>query len=394
MRIGTLGAGAMGREILRNLLEISEADEFLVVDADGARAKAVIGALGDERLRVAIADANQIEATAECLRGCTVVVNAAQYYVNVNVMRACLRAGCHYLDLGGLFHMTRRQLELRREFEEAKLTAVLGIGAAPGITNVLARYGYERLDEVFAARLSFAGENLAGSPEVDAFVPPYSIRTIMEEFTEQSWQFLDGKLKELPPLSGAEEIDFPAPIGRRQCFHTLHSEPATIPEAFRDKGIRQVTWKLSFPQSFEDRCQTLALVGLGSKDPIEVSGSPIVPLDFLAALVERTAEERLKNVELKLDEIACMRAHVEGKRNGKPVEVIVDCITRTPPHGSSIAAYATALPPAVTGHMLATQRIDRPGVWGPESVVPPEEFFHALTRGGMRIEMTERTILD
>ena len=118
------------------------------------------------------------------------------------------------------------------------------------------------------------------------------------------------------------------------------------------------------------------------------------PLDFLAALVERTAAERLKGVELKMDEVACMRAQVEGKRNGKPIEVVVDCTTRTPPHGSSIAAYATALPPAVTAQMLATRRIDRPGVWGPESAVPPDLFLHELSRRGMRIETTERTTLD
>jgi saccharopine dehydrogenase-like NADP-dependent oxidoreductase len=394
MRIGTLGAGAIGSEILRNLLEISEADELLVVDADGRRAEACVRALGDRRLRAAAADANRIEETAECLRGCAVVVNAAQYYVNVEVMRACLRAGCHYLDLGGLFHMTRRQLELGRDFERTGLTAVLGIGAAPGITNVLARCGYDRLDEVLAARLSFAGESLGETPKVDVFVPPYSIRTIMEEFTETSWQFLDGDLRELPPLSGAEEIDFPAPIGRRRCFHTLHSEPATIPEAFRNKGIREVTWKLSFTQSFEDRCRTLALVGLGSKEPLEVSGSQVVPLDFLAALVERTAAERLKGASLETHEIACMRAQVEGKRKGKPVEIVVDCIARTPPHGSSIAAYATALPPAVTARMLATGRIGRPGAWGPESVIPPDLFCQELSRRGMRIEITERTTLD
>lgn len=394
MRIGILGAGAMGREILRNLLEISEADEILVVDADGNRAATSVSDLGDRRLRAAIADANRIEETAECLRGCAVVVNAAQYYVNVAVMRACLRAGCHYLDLGGLFHMTRRQLELRRDFEQAGLTAVLGIGAAPGITNVLARGGYDRLDEVFAVRLSFAGESLGAPAEVDVFLPPYSIRTIMEEFTEDSWQFLDGELRKLPPLSGAEEIDFPAPIGRRRCFHTLHSEPATIPEAFRDKGVREVTWKLSFPQSFEDRCRTLALVGLGSKEPLEVAGSRVSPLDFLAALVERTAAERLKGGLLELHEVACIRAQLEGERGGRPAAVVVDCIARTPPHGSSVAAHATALPPAVTARLLATRQIDRPGVWGPESVVPPDLFFHELSRRGMRIEMTERTTLD
>jgi len=95
-----------------------------------------------------------------------------------------------------------------------------------------------------------------------------------------------------------------------------------------------------------------------------------------------------------MHEIACMRAQLEGKRKGKLVEIVVDCIVRSPPHGSSVAAYATALPPAVTARMLATERIGRPGVWGAESVIPPDLFFQALSRRGMRIEITERTTLD
>ena len=58
------------------------------------------------------------------------LVNTASYRINLEAMRACLKAGCHYLDLGGLYWMTGRQLELGTEFERAGLLAVLGIGRA------------------------------------------------------------------------------------------------------------------------------------------------------------------------------------------------------------------------------------------------------------------------
>ncbi len=47
-------------------------------------------------------------------------------------MRAALQVGAHYLDLGGLFHVTGEQLELDAEFREAGLLAVLGMGSTPG----------------------------------------------------------------------------------------------------------------------------------------------------------------------------------------------------------------------------------------------------------------------
>jgi len=75
---------------------------------------------------------------AAALEGIDVVVNAASYRVNLDAMRACLEAGCHYLDLGGLYWMTGRQLELGDAFERAGLLALLGMGSSPGKTNVMA----------------------------------------------------------------------------------------------------------------------------------------------------------------------------------------------------------------------------------------------------------------
>ena len=76
--------------------------------------------------------------------GVDVLVNTASYRINLEAMRACLKAGCNYLDLGGLYWMTGRQLELATEFERAGLLAVLGIGSSPGKTNLMAARGVTR----------------------------------------------------------------------------------------------------------------------------------------------------------------------------------------------------------------------------------------------------------
>ena len=73
------------------------------------------------------------------------LVNSASYRINLDAMQACLDAGCHYIDLGGLYHVTGKQLELHDDFERAGLVAVLGIGSAPGKTNLMALAAVRRL---------------------------------------------------------------------------------------------------------------------------------------------------------------------------------------------------------------------------------------------------------
>ena len=76
---------------------------------------------------------------AKLLRGCDVVVNCTQYNWNLDVMRAALAARVNYMDLGGLYHMTKKQFALDRDFRRIGRLAIAGMGGAPGITNVMAR---------------------------------------------------------------------------------------------------------------------------------------------------------------------------------------------------------------------------------------------------------------
>ncbi|EQD68887.1 Saccharopine dehydrogenase, partial [mine drainage metagenome] len=75
-------------------------------------------------------------------------MNAVQYAFHLDVMEAALAARVPYLDFGGLFHMTRRQLALDERFRAAGLLAVPGLGQVPGVSNVLAMQAAADLDRV------------------------------------------------------------------------------------------------------------------------------------------------------------------------------------------------------------------------------------------------------
>ena len=64
--------------------------------------------------------------------GCDVLVNCASYRVNLEAMQACLAAGCHYIDLGGLYWLTGRQLELHRGVRASGTARAARHGLEPG----------------------------------------------------------------------------------------------------------------------------------------------------------------------------------------------------------------------------------------------------------------------
>ncbi|MBX9606320.1 MAG: saccharopine dehydrogenase NADP-binding domain-containing protein [Gammaproteobacteria bacterium] len=380
----------MGAFVAKELMRREPRAEVVIIDADAARAASLAATLSPTTVARAC-DARATDDLAALLRGCAVTVNAAQYDINLDVMRACLAAHSHYLDLGGMFHTTRRQLTLSAEFAAAGLTAVLGMGAAPGLTNVLSRAACDELDTVERIELSFAVA-AAGAPSLPVFAPPYSMRTIMQEFSEESVQFIDGEFSTQPALAGRRRITFPDPIGAVDCVFTLHSEPATLPHAFAAKGVREVTWRLGLPAALEDTVRAFAAAGLGGQTPIKTSAGDIVPVDFLAECIEQNLAS-LTLTPTTSTEYGCARAEVTGRVGAMPTTVSLDSFLEASGAPPDLAAIITGTPAAVAAVMLARGEAALPGVHGPEAVIPPALLFARLRDSGFLTRMTRTQVL-
>ena len=280
-------------------------------------------------------DARDPKSLATALRGTQVCVNCADYRLNIEVMQAARAAGVHYLDLGGLFHMTRKQLELHGEFRAAGLTAILGMGSAPGKTNLLARAAVDRLGadprtlEIWAVTRDPAAD---GHP----FPAPYSVRTLLDELRMRPMVVDAGRVIDVEPLSGEAEREFPEPIGRARGIYTLHSELATLPERY--PALERASFRLCLSPGLLDKL--LALPEGEEPEPYEQSPASVA-------------------------------VHLVEAANGAG-SVVGMTVTR----GGS--ARSTSEPAARAAAELAAGRIVAPGAHPPEEAIADPEAFLAL----------------
>jgi saccharopine dehydrogenase (NAD+, L-lysine-forming) len=280
-------------------------------------------------------DASDADAVARAIDGATVCVNCVDYRLNLDVMRGCLAARAHYVDLGGLFHMTRRQLDLDGNFRAAGLSAILGMGSAPGKTNLLARAAVARLGRAPESMHIWAVTRDPAAAQ-HPFPAPYSVRTLRDELQLRPMILESGELKDVEPLSGEREREFPEPIGRATGIYTLHSELATLPRAY--PSLRDASFRLCLAPGLIEKLLALR----DGEEPEPYTQSP---------------------------ESVAVHA-VDVASNGDTVTGLT--VTRK---GS---ARSTSEPAARAALELAEGRLSAPGVHAPEDAIADPEGFLAL----------------
>jgi len=375
------GGGLTGQCSVRDLATGGVFDSVVAADLDARLAKAAATAAGPKASATTL-DVRKKPAVVKLLQGADVVVNAVQYTFNLNVMEAALEAQVPYLDFGGLFHMTHKQLAMDGAFRKAGLLAIPGLGQVPGISNVLAMQACEDLDRVDSILIRDGWRDLTvGGPEISF---TWSPSTFLDEMVLAAQVFENGAYREYPPMSGAEEFEFGPPVGTTRVYRTLHSEPATLPESLRPKGIRHCEWKEGGPGI--EVLRTMALLGLASDDPLEVRGQKVTPREFTLALLRRG--KLLGSPEgVTVNDWEVCDIEVTGSKGGSAV--VRHAIGRFPPRPDwhlTATEYAVGVAGAVGAELIAQGKVTAKGVVPPERCIPAAAYRAGLAK--RRIETT------
>ncbi len=374
MKIVVLGgAGKMGCIGVQDLAHDDRVKEVVIAERDLAQAKIVAETIGSRKVSIQEVDLNDHAKMVGLLKGADACFNATVYYTNLKVMEACLEAGVHYTDMGGLFHTTRKQLELHDRYAEAGVSAVLGMGSAPGIPNLQSRYAADRLDTVEYVRI-YDGIK---PPPPDDMRFTYAVPTIVDEITRPPMVFRNGEFIACEPLTEFEDYWFAQPMGLLPMHLSLHSEVATIPVTFRDKGIQECFFKINYwgmsPKTVE-KVRVLIEFGFDSEEPVDVGGKGVIPREMLVAMMSEYVPpitDFLAPAKTKPpDWVKEITTEIKGTKSGKTVTYRLGTLTCK-------GALPTGAAPARAAIWMAEGRVE-PGVYPPEVALDPVTFFKEL----------------
>lgn len=382
MKVLVVGAsGQMGAMTVRDLVDSYKAD-VIAADLNLDRVKKVADLVGKNRVTPIRLDASDPKALKEAAKGVDVVLCEAWYEMNIKVMPVAIDVGAHYGDLGGFYDFTFQQLKYHEKAKDAGVTCVLGIGSSPGITNICGAAGAKRLDRVDSINIYCTwGTKLK---PLSAGWPAYSVRTVLDELTQNPPIVQDGKHKRMPVLSGETEVMMQEPAGKVVAYYIKHSEPATMAE-YIGKGTKNVSFRIGFPANDFATFKTLAQLGFSGDEGIDVGGQKVSPREFITAMYLKAVASSRESSEI-IDEYDYFRIDVTGEKDDAPAMVTYFVTTWNDRVTGISSGRDTAVPPSVAADWLVKGKIKERGTLPPEACIEPEPFFMELGKRKILVE--------
>lgn len=374
MKIILIGAGNIGRALLKDVLEMERDATGLAVDADQRALDATTSLGFGNRVTTHVAEAAGVDELASVIRGHDVVVNCTYGAKCLEILDAAIAANVSYIDVHGTLLMEER-FARDDAAKAAGVTALIGTGVSPGLTNMMAAWGARRFKDDVSIECEYATFRPINPTEG-------LLETALRQFRNgvQSPIFDDYKLSSLPPFSGPKMTRFKGVDEEVELVFTPHSEPQSIPRFV--KNARRVTVRGAYQSSIMTLLKSLYTFGL--MDParkVTVDGKKV---DFAPLLREALmGDGSLKPEGVQTNYV--MRVRVTGGTG--EIEV-----TLGHPKGWDPLPQGrmTSLQPAFATRLIAKGEFAHPGVVGTELFTDAqvESCLAHLQSRGLWVERT------
>lgn len=360
------GAGDMGRVGVSAIAADPAVDAVVVADRNFEGAREVSESVGAKANAIGldITDRASLEAA---LADVDIVLNTVGpfYRFGRPVLEAAIRTGTNYVDIMDDWEPTADLLELDDQAKQAGVIAVLGAGASPGVSNVLAAAAAARLDEVHVLHTVWrAGAGIPRPPAPGEDIQPAAaIEHWLHNLAVDAPVWRDGRRQYVQPLE-ALSVTYPG-FGSLPVWLCGHPEPLTLPRTY--PGLRECYNLMTSRPGLMDVAETIA-------DKIRAGA-----LTLEDGSVELLRSPGRRGPEAgAFPDVPGIFALAEGIANGVPTRVAA--WTPVLPTGSM--GESTSIPLAIVAGMIARGEIAHPGVMAPESIIDPHRFFERLAAFG------------
>ena len=360
MKVIVLGAGLVGGPMAVDLKK-----DFDVTVAD--LRESALAPLKSKGIQTVVKDLSDPAVVKNLVKDHDMVVNAVPGFMGYRTFEAIIGAGKNVVDIA---FFPEDPFQLGKLAKEMNVVAVMDCGVAPGMSNILTGYAQHLLDEI-ETTITYVG----GLPVVREW--PYEYKAVfspidvIEEYTRPARYIENGLWVTRPALTDPEMLAFPG-VGTLEAFNSdgMRSLGYTI----KAQNIKEKT--LRYPGHIE-RMAMLRDTGFFSKEPIEINGVKIAPLDFTAKLL--FPKWKLQEGE---EDITVMKVLAEGLKNGEKVRYTWDLFDRYDPNTRTHSmARTTGYTATVALRMIAAGVYDRKGMSVPEYIGEKPECVKYLLDG-------------
>lgn len=405
-RVLIIGCGGVANVAIRKCCQV---DEIFTEICIASRTKSKCDELAEElkgntatkitTAQVDADDVNQVIDLINCYKP-ELVMNIALPYQDLTIMEACLACGVNYMDTANYepedtedpewkeiynkrceeqgfsaYFDYSWQWAYREKFEKAGLTALLGCGFDPGVTQAYCAYAKKHeFDTIDTIDILDCNGGDHGYPFATNFNPEVNLR----EVSAPGSYIENGKWVEIPAMSIKREYDFEC-VGKKDMYLLHHEELESL--ALNIPEVKRIRFFMTFGQSYLTYMNCLENVGMLSTTPIEFEGQQIVPIKFLKALLPDPASlgPRTKGKT----NIGCI---FTGKKDGKEKKYYIynvcdhqECYQEVK---SQAISYTTGVPAMCGALMLLTGKWNKAGVYTVEEF-DPDPFLTALDKYGL-----------
>ena len=345
-RVVVLGCGRMGRAVA---LDLAQRHEVVAVDTDPNAAQRLQGA-GAEIVREDVQDTGVL---GRLVKDADLVINALPGYLGFDVLRNTIRCGRRVVDISFFCQDPFALDELARN---EGVVALVDCGVAPGLSNMIAGNHYRRM------QVSHFACYVGGLPRARIwpyqYKAPFSPADVIEEYMRPARLVENGEIVVKAPLSDIEYTNFDD-IGTLEAFNT--DGLRTLLSTTRIPNMKEKT--LRYP-GHSEYIRVLRETGFFSREPMEVRGQKIAPLEMTSRLLfphwQLTENE---------EEFTVMRIVIEGNEDGVAVRYsyeLRDQFDRAT--GLSSMARTTGFTCAAVATLVLEGRIREVGVVPPELI--------------------------
>jgi saccharopine dehydrogenase (NAD+, L-lysine-forming) len=369
-RVLIIGAGGVSQVVVHKCAQVPEVFSEILLASRTLEKCDRIAAQLSRPIQTARIEADNVPELVSLIKKFkpNLVINVALPYQDLHIMDACLETGVDYLDTANYEppdearFCYKWQWDYHERFKERGLMALLGSGFDPGVTNVFCAYAKKHhFDEIEEIDIIDCNAGDHGQPFATNFNPEINIR----EVTAKGRYFENGEWVETEPLSVSKEFDFPEGIGPKKIYLMYHEELESITKFI--PGVKKARFWMTFSDNYLKHLEVLGNVGMTRIDPVMYNGQPVIPLQFLKALLPdpMTLGPLTKGR-------TCIGCLIKGKKDGREktyyIYNICDHEACYAEVGSQAISYTTGVPAMIGAMMMLT------GTWRGQGVFNMEQF--------------------